>query len=76
MDLIYNGVIISAVQRNDSVIHMHISILFRIIFPIDYHGIPGGIPCAMQHDPIGQSFHIPWCAYANTKPPILDPLKE
>ena len=40
-------------------------------FPhIDYHRILGRILCVIQQVPIGQSFHISQCAYANPKPPI------
>ena len=31
--LIYNVVLVSGVQQSDSVIHLHIFILFQIIFP-------------------------------------------
>ena len=33
VQLIYNVVLVSAVQQSDSVIHIHISILFQIPFP-------------------------------------------
>ena len=33
VQLIYNVVIISAIQQNDSVIHVNTSILFHILFP-------------------------------------------
>ena len=33
VELIYNVVIISAVQQSDSVIHVHTSIVFHILFP-------------------------------------------
>ena len=33
VSLVYNVVIISAVQQSDSVIHRHISILFQMLFP-------------------------------------------
>ena len=32
VELIYNGVLISAIQESESVIHIHISILFQILF--------------------------------------------
>ena len=31
--MIYNVVFVSGVQQSDSVIHMHIPILFQILFP-------------------------------------------
>ena len=39
----YNVVIISAVQQCDSVIHIHTSILFQILFQVDYHRIFGRV---------------------------------
>ena len=33
VQLIYNVVLVSAVQQSESVIHLHISILFQILFP-------------------------------------------
>ena len=35
-----------------------------------YHRILGKVLCAMQQVPVGQSFHIPQCAYANPKAPF------
>ena len=60
--------IISAVQQSDSVMHVHISILFQILFLIDYHRILGKVPCAIQQVTVGQYFHIQQCAYASPKP--------
>ena len=71
--LIYNVVIISAIQQSDSVIHMHTPILFQILFPYRLHRILGRVLCAIQQVPFGQSFHVPWCAYANPKPSMFDP---
>ena len=33
VQLIYNAVLVSHVQQSNSVIHIHISILFQILFP-------------------------------------------
>ena len=33
LQLIYSVVLVSGVQQSDSVIHIHISILFQILFP-------------------------------------------
>ena len=78
VQLIYKVVIISTVQQNDSVIHVHTSILFQILFP---HRLSQNIwqssLCYIQQVLIGQSFHIPQCVHANPKPPIhptLSPL--
>ena len=64
IQLIYKIVIISAVQQSDQVIHIHISIL-RHFSHIDYHRILGRVICDIQQTPVGQSFHIPQCAYAS-----------
>ena len=61
-------VIISAIQHSDQAIHIHISIISQILFPLRLSQNTGGIPCAKV--PIGRSFHIPQCAYANPKPPV------
>ena len=61
-------VIISAIQHSDQAIHIHISIISQILFPLRLSQNTGGIPCAKV--PIGQSFHTPQCAYANPKPPV------
>ena len=58
--------IISAIQKSDSVIHVHTSILFHI----DYHRLLGWVPYAIQQVPVGSSFHISQCAYANPKSPV------
>ena len=39
---------VSAVQQSDSVIHMHISILFQILFHIGYYRLFSRVPCATQ----------------------------
>ena len=41
--------LVSGVQQNDSVIHIHTSILFQIIFPIAYDRILSSVPCAIQY---------------------------
>ena len=68
VELIYKAVIICAVQQSDPVIHIHIIHSLWFFSHIDYHRILGRVPCAIQQVPVGQSFHIPQCAYANPKP--------
>ena len=46
--VIYNVVLVSGVQQSDSVIHIHISILFQIIFFYSYYKILNRVPCAVQ----------------------------
>ena len=78
--VIYNVVLISAVQQSDSVIHIHLSILFQILFPLGYHKILSRFPWAVQQVPIDHRFHIlhtivcilfrrkiVWCSRMNSK---------
>ena len=69
VQLTYIVVIISAMQQSDSVIHIHTSILFQIIF---LHRLSQNFGqsslCYVHQVPIGQLFHIPQCAYASPKP--------
>ena len=46
LTLIYNVMLVSAVQQNDSVIHVYI--LFFIFFSMVYHKIFNVVPCATQ----------------------------
>ena len=54
--LINNVVLLSGVQQSDSVIHIHISIFFQILFPLKgeqnnnlgYYRILSRVPCAIQ----------------------------
>ena len=41
-------VLVSGVQQSDSVIHIHISTLFQILFHLDYNRILSRVPCAIQ----------------------------
>ena len=50
--MVYHVVIISAAQQSDSVIQLHTSILFQILFLMDYHRILGRVPCALQQVPV------------------------
>ena len=43
---------------------------FRFFSYMDHHRILGRVPCALQQVPVGRSFHIPQCTYANPKPPV------
>ena len=40
-------VLVSGVQQSDSVIHIHVSILFQILFPLGYYRIFSRVPCAI-----------------------------
>lgn len=62
----YNVVIISAVHHSDSVIH--IFFFFQILFSYNHR--------VLDRVPVGQSFHTPQYAYANSTPlvhPSLPP---
>ena len=43
---------------------------FRFFSHIDNHGIFSRVLFVTQQVPVGQSFHIPLCAYANPKPQV------
>ena len=43
---------------------------FRFYSHVDYHRILCRVPCATQQVPIGQSFHLPQCAYTYPKFPV------
>ena len=74
--LIYNVVMISAVQQSDSVIHGRTSILFQILFPHRWSQNMGRVLCALEQVPIGHSFHIPQFSYASPKPPVHPPTPQ
>ena len=56
VELIYNVVLVPAVQLSDSVIHIYICVcvyiyvLFYILFIMAYHSILNIVPCAIQED--------------------------
>ena len=45
--LIYNAVLVSGVQQSESVMHMHIAILFRFFSHIGYYRILSSFLCYM-----------------------------
>ena len=57
LTLTYNVMLVSAVQQNDSVIHM--CALFFVFFSIMvYHKILNIVPCVIQPDLVVYPFHI------------------
>ena len=66
--LTYKVVIISGVNKVIQSCIYRYPFSFRFFSLIDYHRILGRVLCAIQHVLIGQSFHIPQCAYTNPKP--------
>ena len=47
--MIYNVMLVSGVQQNDSVIHIHIyPFFFRFFSHIGYYRILSRVPCAIQ----------------------------
>ena len=48
VQLIYNVVLVSTVQQRDSVIHIHIYILFHIFSIMVYPRILNIVPCSIQ----------------------------
>ena len=65
--------VISSVQQSNSVIHIHMSVLFQILFHIRYHRILIRVPHAIQQVPIAS---IPYTivymeyGYVRPKPPV------
>ena len=59
IQLIYNAVLVSGVQQNDSDIYIYI--LFFFLQDIEYS------PCAMQRVPVGYLFYIQQYVYFNPK---------
>ena len=43
----YNVVLVSDVQQRDSVVHVHVSILFQVLSHIGYYRILRRVPCAV-----------------------------
>ena len=46
--MITNVVLVSRVQQSDSVTHLHVYILFQILFHLSYYRILNRAPCAIQ----------------------------
>ena len=47
--MINDVVLVAGVQQSDSVIHIHVSILFQILFPFRLlQNIEQRVPCAIQ----------------------------
>ena len=51
-------VLVSGVQQTDSVLYMHVSILFQILFPLGCYRILKRVPCAIQEVSVGFLFQI------------------
>ena len=49
VELIYNIVLVAAVQTSESVIHTHISTLFRCFSHIGHYRVLSRVPCAMLY---------------------------
>ena len=48
VELIYNALLVSAVQQIESVIHIRISTPFRFFSHIGHYSILSRVPCAIQ----------------------------
>ena len=46
--MVYNVVLVSNVQQNESVIHIHIAALLRFFSYIGYYRILSSVSCAIQ----------------------------
>ena len=60
VSLIYNVVLASGVQQNDSVIHIHMSppLFLRFFSHISHYRVLSRVPCAIQQDFISYLFYI------------------
>ena len=71
LQLIYNVVLLSAVQQSESVIHTHISGLFLDFFShIGHYRVLSRVPRAIQQVLISYLFYIQQCEYVNPNLPI------
>ena len=59
----YNVLLISAVQHGKSVIHIHISILFWISFPLRSPQTLRRVPGPKQYVLIAYLLYVYWCIY-------------
>ena len=69
VQLSYNVVLVSDVQPSESLVHIHISTLWRSFPHIGRYRTLSGVPYATQHVLISYLFYIQECAYANTNLP-------
>ena len=70
MQFIYNVVLVSAVQQSESIIHIHISILFQILFPYrSFQSIEQGSLCYIKCSHQLSVLHIE-DIYVNSNLPI------
>ena len=57
VELINNVSLVSGVQQSDSVIHIHVSILFQFFSPFRYYRVFSRVPCAIQQVLVGYLFY-------------------
>ena len=70
VQLIYNVVLITAIQQSDSVIHIY-TVFFKIFFSIMvYHRILNIVPCAIQQDLVVYPFYIYKLTSADSNLPL------
>ena len=50
-----NKVVVSSVQQSDSVIHIHVSLLFQILFPLGCYILLSRVVCAISRS-LGKCF--------------------
>ena len=72
VQLIYNVVLVSSVQQNDSVIHIYVAsqlarFFFRFFSIIGYYKILSIVSCAIQQVLYVYLFYIQQCVYVNPK---------
>ena len=68
--MIYNVMLVSAVQQSESVIRIHISLFFRFPSNLGHHRALSRVPCAIQSVLIRYLFYIQQCIYVNPNLPV------
>ena len=66
----YSVVLIMAIQKSDSVIHIYVYSFFIIFSTMVYHWILNTVPCTIQEDFVVYPFYTYRFASANLKLPI------
>ena len=72
IQVLYNVVLASNAQQNESAIHIHISPPFWISLHLGHHRALSRVPCAIQYVPLGCLFYTQYqqCICVNPNLPI------
>ena len=61
---------VSGVQESESVMHIHISSLFRFFSHIGHYRVLSRVPCTIQQVLISYLFYIQSCVYVSRSLPV------